>query len=76
MKQSGGHIEEGREIRSQLMSWFESTKPFLSFFFYIKRGFLSLHQLSLPLEIKVEIKKRGREQERPNVCGLVLLECV
>lgn len=41
MKQSGGHIEEDRQIRSQLMSWFESTKPFF-FFFKNEKGILEL----------------------------------
>lgn len=35
---------------SQLMSWFESTKPF---FYSEKRGFLSSHQLSLPFTWKL-----------------------
>lgn len=74
MRLSGGHIEENKEaeIRSQLMSWFESTKPF----FFLKRGFLSSHQLrtisTFCLEIKVEIKNKCYK----DLYGLVFLECV
>lgn len=62
MKLSGGHIEEnqGAEIGSQLMSWFESTKPF----FFVEKGIFELSSAisTFCLEIKVEIKKKKKDQ--------------
>ena len=63
MKLSGGHIEEsqGEEIGSQLMSWFESTKPF-----FIEKGIFELSSAisTFCLEIKVEIEKRKNQNTR------------
>lgn len=61
MKRCGGRIEGGG-MRSQLMSWFESTKPF--FFIVKKRGFLSSHQLSLPFAWKLRLRFTKKKKDQ------------